>query len=97
MPLIHTAHLKVRPDIVGLFRDRLKRHAATSLAAEPGCLRFDLFQERATPELFLLVEHYADAVALDAHRASPHYLAFRADVKDWVEERTWWFWEPVED
>jgi quinol monooxygenase YgiN len=33
---------------------------------------------------------------LEAHRVSPHYLAFREDVKDWVVERTWWFWtDPV--
>lgn len=96
MPLIHTAHLKVRADAVAPFRDRLKRHAATSLAQEPGCLRFDVFEEKAAPELFLLIEHYTDAGALEAHRASPHYLAFRADVQDWVVERTWWFWDAVE-
>lgn len=95
MPLIHTAHLKVRADAVAPFRARLARHAATSLAAEPGCLRFDLFQERTRPELFLLVEHYADDAALAAHRAAPHYLAFRADVKEWVEERSWWFWDAL--
>ena len=97
MPLIHTAHLQVRADAIAPFRARLKRHAATSLADEPGCLRFDLFEENATPGLFLLVEHYLDEAALAAHRASPHYLSFRADVKDWVVERTWYFWSPVED
>jgi hypothetical protein len=45
--------------------------------------------------LFLLIEVYADEAALDAHRKSSHYLQFREDVKDWVVERTWWFWEKL--
>ncbi|MFO1281801.1 MAG: putative quinol monooxygenase [Burkholderiales bacterium] len=95
MSVIHTAHLRVRPEAVDRFRARLARHARTSLEAEPGCLRFDLHQERDDPALFLLCEEYADAAAFDAHRASPHYLAFREDVKDWVVERTWWYWTVV--
>jgi quinol monooxygenase YgiN len=95
MAVIHTAHLRVRPEVVDRFRARLARHARASLAAEPGCLRFDLHQERDDPTLFLLFEEYADTAAYDAHRASPHYLAFREDVKDWVVERTWWHWTVV--
>lgn len=93
--LVHTAHLRVRPDVVQAFKTRIQRHAATTLAAEPGCHRFDLHQETSDPTLFLLVEHYADAAALEAHRAAPHYLQFREDVKDWVVERSWWFWSQM--
>ena len=93
--LVHTAHLRVRPDSVAPFRDRLLRHAATTLAAEPGCRQFLVHQDVTDPTLFLLVEHYADQAALDAHRVAPHYLAFREDVKDWVTERNWWFWQQL--
>lgn len=92
MALLHTAHLRVRPDAVDAFRTRLARHAKTTLAAEPGCQGFDVLQERSDPTLFLLLETYADEAALGRHRVSPHYLAFREDVKDWVLERSWWFW-----
>lgn len=91
-PLFHTAHLRVREDIVERFRDRLLRHARISLDAEPGCLRFDIHQEAGDPTLFLLIEVYADQAAFDTHRNSQHYLQFRKDVKDWVDERNWWFW-----
>ncbi len=91
-PLFHTAHLRVREDIVERFRDRLLRHARISLNAEPGCLRFDIHQEAADPALFLLIEIYADQAAFDTHRVSPHYLQFREDVKDWVIDRKWWYW-----
>ncbi len=92
MPILHTAHLRVRPDAVETFRARLLRHAATTLAEESGCSRFDVFQETSDSALFLLIEIYDDEAALELHRNSAHYLAFRADVKDWVEERQWWYW-----
>lgn len=95
MPLIHTAHLRVRPEVVDRFRARIARHAHNSLTREPGCHRFDVHQEAKDPTLFFLYEVYADDAALEAHRAAPHYLEFREDVKDWVIERTWWFWETV--
>ena len=82
MRLLHTAHLRVRDDAVEPFRARLSRHAAISVDQEEGCHRFDFFQERDDPTLFLLVEVYEDAAALEVHRRSPHYLAFREDVGD---------------
>lgn len=93
--VFHTAHLRVRADAVEPFKARLTRHAQTSVAAEPGCSRFDVHQERSDPTLFLLVECYDDAAAFQAHRASAHFLAFREDVRDWVVERTWWYWDAV--
>lgn len=93
--VFHTAHLRVRADAVEAFRARLARHAQTSLTVESGCRRFDIHQERGDSTLFLLIECYDDEAAFEAHRTSPHYLAFREDVKDWVVERTWWYWEPV--
>lgn len=97
MALLHTAHLRVREEAIEPFRARLLRHAATSLEREEGCHRFDIRQERRDPALFLLIEIYEDDEALQIHRESEHYLAFRADVQDWVVDRQWWFWdEPAE-
>ena len=95
MTILHTAHLRVREGSIERFKTRLLRHARTSVAQEPGCERFDLHQEQTDPALFFLVEVYRDQAALDAHRASAHYLAFREDTKDWVIERRWWFWTPL--
>ena len=93
MTIIHTAHLRVREDIVEQFRERLLRHARISREAEAGCYRFDIHQEVKDPSLFLLIEIYADEAAFELHRRSPHYLQFREDVKDWVIERNWWYWK----
>jgi autoinducer 2-degrading protein len=96
MPLVHTAHLRVRAALVMQFRERLLRHARTTCEAEPGCHRFDVHQETSDPTLFFLYEVYTDQAALDAHRVAAHYLAFREDVKDWVTERTWWLWTELD-
>jgi len=92
MTVIHTAHLTCSADVLDAFTARLLKHAANTLAAEPGCRAFDVHQEAARPTLFFLYEVYDDDDALAAHRRSPHYLQFREDTKDWVVERKWWFW-----
>lgn len=52
------------------------RHAAAlkplSLA-ESGCLGYELLQDIEDPTHIVLVEHYRDDAALEAHLASPHY------------------------
>jgi len=95
MPILHTAHLTCRKDVIDAFRTRVLRHAANTLKREPGCSRFDVHQETERPEIFLLFEIYDDAAALQAHRDAAHYAQFRAEVKDWIEQREWWFWEPL--
>ena len=95
MAVFHTAHLRVHTDAVAAFKARLARHARISTTQEPGCKRFDVHQDRSDSTLFLLIESYDDEAAFEWHRSSPHYLAFREDVKHWVVERTWWYWEPV--
>jgi quinol monooxygenase YgiN len=96
MGVIHTAHLRVSTETVEQFKARLLRHARITLAQEPECSRFDVHQERDDPTLFLLVECYADEAAFELHRTSPHYLAFREDVKEWVVDRRWWYWNPLD-
>lgn len=93
--LVHTAHLTCRPDVIDAFEARLLCHARTTREAEPDCHLFAVHQDRDHPARFLLVEHYTDRAALDRHHASPHFLRFREDTKDWVVKREWWFWDPL--
>jgi quinol monooxygenase YgiN len=46
--------------------------------------------------LFFLIEIYRDEAALEAHRTSPHFLAYRNDTDTWVAERKWWYWTPLD-
>src|SRR5689334_16391928 len=93
--LIHTAHLVCRPEVEEVFHAALARHARTSVEQETGCLQFEVYRSAADPTLFLRFDVYADQAALDAHRHSEHFLAFRHATADWVMSRTWWFWDPV--
>lgn len=96
MTVKHTAHLRVKAGAIEPFRERVSRHAKASLASESGCRQFDVYQDREDKTLFLLIETYESEAALDLHRTSTHYKAFRSDVAEWVTERTWWYWQPVE-
>lgn len=53
--------------IIGLLRPQ-------SLA-EPGCLGYEVFESTDEPRTILILEHYRDAQALDAHKLSKHYQA----------------------
>ena len=41
--------------------------------AEPGCLGYEVFRSAKDPAHLVLIEHYRDGAALDAHLGSPHY------------------------
>ncbi|NYE62781.1 quinol monooxygenase YgiN [Duganella sp. 1224] len=41
--------------------------------AEPGCLGYEVYRGVDSPHSLLLLEHYRDAAALEAHRQSAHY------------------------
>ena len=97
MTVLHTAHLRAKPDAVEAYKARLLRHARISLDREPGgCLRFDVHQDRNDPTLFFLIEVYRDEAALEIHRNSPHFAEYRRDTDAWVAERQWWYWQPLE-
>ena len=41
--------------------------------AEPGCLGYEIYRGVDSPHSLLLLEHYRDEAALEAHRQSAHY------------------------
>ena len=49
---------------------------------EPGCLQYDLFRTSGSSAGFCLIERYTDAAAIEAHRATAHYKAYRAGIMD---------------
>jgi len=54
--------------------------------AEPGCRRYDLFRNAEGNAGFHLFEVYDDQAALEAHRATAHYKAYRAKIPDYLAE-----------
>ena len=43
--------------------------------AEPGCLRYDLYQSPTKKNEFMRLEVWRDSAALEAHKQTPHILA----------------------
>lgn len=78
--------LDVHSERLQQFLAAIEEQAARSFADEPGCLYFDVTQNAADPTNFVFYELYKDKVAIDAHRAAPHFAAWRAVAEACVIE-----------
>lgn len=83
-PVKVAAVLTARPDAADRLRALLDGMLAPS-RAEPGNLRYDLWQDQSQPDRFFLDELYVDGEALAAHRATPHFQAYLAVINDLAE------------
>ena len=82
---IALVHVHVKPDRVDDFKEMIRANHEGSVA-EPGCLRFDVAHSKDDPTRFVLWEWYVDEAANQAHKATPHYLTFRAAMGDMMAE-----------
>lgn len=76
-------HVHVKPEHLEPFIAATLRNHEGSVR-EPGNLRFDVLQSEDDPTRFVLVEMFRDADAATAHKATPHYLAWRDEVAAWM-------------
>lgn len=74
------ARFTPRPGSRDALRDLLKTMTGPT-RAEDGCRTYDLY-ENGDDGGFVLFERYRSRVALDAHRASPHYVYYRTKVTE---------------
>jgi len=60
--------------------------------AEPGALRYDLYQSLAKPNEFMRFEEWRDSAALEAHKQTPHLRASfeKRQQQGWRTEITLW-------
>ena len=84
MLVVHV-HVHVKTECVEAFRRVSVENARNSLK-EPGIARFDVMQREDDPTRFVLVEAYRTAEAPAAHKATPHYAAWRDAVADMMAE-----------
>ena len=84
---IALVHVRVKPEHLDAFKDLIRANHLGSVQ-EPGCIRFDVGQSLEDPTRFVLWEWYADVRANQAHKETPHYLAFKeASAQMMAEER----------
>ena len=69
--------VQVLPGRLDEFTEAIRENAERSFTDEPGCLVFDVTQDLADDHHFVFYELYADEAALAAHRAAPHFAAWR--------------------
>lgn len=78
--LIVHVDVAVRPGSAGAFIEATRLNARAS-REEPGVLRFDVVQDQADADHFVLVEIYRDADAPAAHKKTAHYETWRQTVE----------------
>ena len=80
--------LRVKPERDRQFRTAVEANATASRRDEPGCRRFDVLRDNADPHHYLLYEMYDDEAAFQAHRATPHFPAWRRAAAECLDEQT---------
>ena len=75
MVILHVT-IQVKPEQVKEFLEVVRYDAEHSEKDEPGCLRFDVVQDREDPNKFYFYEVYRDDAALAAHRETPHFKLY---------------------
>ena len=76
----------VKQENVKEFIDSITLDSIGSTNEEPGCLRFDVYQNVNDPTELYLYEVYANADAFEYHRGTPHIKKWQSEVKDMYDE-----------
>jgi len=85
MPLVILVEFAVKHEDVGEFRQLIAQNACSSLASEPGCLRFDVLSIQQEPNSIVLYEIYENEAAFDGHLRTHHYKIFAEASKKMIE------------
>jgi quinol monooxygenase YgiN len=70
--------VRIKPEARERFLKAIEVDALGSEGDEPGCLCFNVLQDREDANVYYFMEVYRDEAALEAHRAAPHYAVWRA-------------------
>jgi len=61
------ARFAVKPEFVDEFKEAARRTMVEPTLKEPGCLEYDLCQDRAEPTRFAMIETWKDEASLATH------------------------------
>lgn len=88
-----TVRFHVKPGHDVAFFERVRLQAKDTLDREAKCRQFDVCRNPQNPLEVFLYEIYDDEAAFAAHLKMPHFLAFDADVKTWVQDKVVEKWD----
>jgi autoinducer 2-degrading protein len=83
MLVLHVT-VQVKPEHVREYLQAVAHDAEHSERNEPGCLRFDVVQDREDANRFYYYEVYKDEAALEAHRQTPHFKLYVEKTHSWL-------------
>jgi (4S)-4-hydroxy-5-phosphonooxypentane-2,3-dione isomerase len=84
--LVNAVNLDIIPEQFDKFMEAARENGAASVK-DPGCREFNIVVAKNDPHHIMFFEVYESAAALDAHRATEHYIKFQAATKDLVAKR----------
>jgi quinol monooxygenase YgiN len=85
-PTAFVVKIKVKPGQNAAFEKIFRETQAGVRANEPGNLYYDLYRDQ-DPQTYVVLEHYTDAAAIDAHGKSAHVQKLVAALKDMLDGR----------
>lgn len=86
--IVLVVHMTLKPGMEQQCQETL-RALTEETRKEPGCVQYVAHQSIENPLNFSIYEQYRDQAALEAHRASPHYLRYiKGGIDALVQSRT---------
>ncbi len=79
-PIAIVATIEIKPEFRQEFLDYLNNGLITKSRAEAGNIQYDLHQSMDNENLFVVIENWSGAAAVEEHNASDHFQAFVAFV-----------------
>ena len=77
--------IKIKPEFRERYIEAALGDAIGSVRDEPGCLRFDVLQDKNDPNTIYFYEIYVDEAAFQYHTTTPHIKKWRDTVVGWAE------------
>src|SRR3989337_1386396 len=72
-------NIRIKPESVDAFMQRLKENAAAA-RKEPGCKQFDVLVDPQDRTKVMLYEVYNDDKAFETHQQTPHFKTYLAEA-----------------
>ena len=91
MSLILQVNIRVKPENLGAFMQKLQENAAAA-RKEPGCRQFEVLVDPEDKTKLMLFEVYDDQKAFEAHQAGAAFKKYLAEAVPLVASRERQFW-----
>ena len=92
-----TVTFDIFPEHREAFIQAALKQAKNSLANEPGCTTFNVYESAEQPNLFHFHEIYTDKAAFEnVHVKTPYFAAYREGTTPFIKERTTRFWNSLD-